>query len=151
MVAQTCIRTFAGSQLCCIVDTQSASFVNLVLINVNGCPSLTCAGTVDMRQIGPTGKPIVRVACFDANVKANRYQNAGKASSSSFQQLPAGQFFGPAHKDVWHLQAAGRGLPLSSTGSSGISNGSSSSPAVNAARASSSSADDADIELNAVV
>lgn len=104
-----------------------------------------------MRQVGPTGKHIVRVGCMDANSKANRYQSAGKASSSSFQQLPAGHFFAAAHKDVWQMQAAGRGLPLSSTGSSGIGNGNSSNPAVNAARASSSSADDADLELDAVV
>jgi hypothetical protein len=95
------------------------------------------AGDVTMAQVGPTGKPIVPVACFDANAKANRYHSAGKASSTGFEQLPAGRFFAQAHADVWKRQAEGCGLPLSGTGSSGI--GSSSSSA--------SGADDADLGL----
>jgi hypothetical protein len=100
-----------------------------------------------MEQIGPTGKPVVPVACFDANAKANRYRSAGKASSSSgFHQLPHGHFFADAHTDVWKMQAAGGGLPLSSTGSSGLGGGSSSS----STGLASSSADDADLEAEAM-
>lgn len=99
-----------------------------------------------MAQIGPTGKPVVPVACFDANAKANRYRSAGKASSSSgFHQLPHGHFFADANADVWKMQAAGGGLPLSSTGSSGLGGGSS-----NGSNAPVSSADDADLEAEAM-
>lgn len=94
-------------------------------------------GDVTMAQVGPTGKPIVPVACFDANAKANRCHSAGKAISTRFEQLPAERFFAQAHADVWKCQAEGHGLPLSGTGSSGI--GSSSSSA--------SGADDADLGL----
>ena len=92
-------------------------------------------------QVGPTGKPIVPVACFDANAKANRYASAGKASSTSFEQLPPGRFFAQAHADVWGQQAAGGGLPLSSTGSSGIGSNS----------ASGADAADLDLELETVM
>lgn len=93
------------------------------------------AGAVSMAQVGPTGKPIVPVACFDANAKANRYQSAGEASSTSFEQLPPGHFFAQAHADAWQLLAAGGRLPLSSTGTSGIGS------------SSASGANDADLEL----
>jgi hypothetical protein len=107
------------------------------------CPSVLLTGVVDMRQVGPSGKPVLSVACFDANVKANHYRNAGKASSSSFEQLEGGHFFADAHADVWRLKAAGH-LPLYSTGSSGLGDSSSGS---NSSRAG----DDADFELQAVV
>lgn len=83
-------------------------------------------GVVSTQQIGPSGKPVLPVACFDGNVKGNRYASAGKAASSGFEQQPHGLFFGEAHADVWQLQAAGEGLPLSSTGSSGLGGSSSS-------------------------
>jgi hypothetical protein len=98
-----------------------------------------------MRLVGPSGKPVLSAACFDANVKANHYRSAGKASSSSFQELPPGRFFADAHADVWRLQAAGA-LPLSSTGTSGLA-GSNQSSGSNPG----SAGDDADYELQAVV
>lgn len=93
-----------------------------------------------MRLVGPSGRPVLPVACFDANAKANHYRSAGKASSSSFQQLPPGRFFAAAHADVWGLQAVGP-LPLSSTGTSGLG----------PSNHSSGSSDDAELELQAVV
>ena len=82
-----------------------------------------------MRLIGPSGKPVLPVACFDANAKANHYRSAGKASSGRFEELPQGRFFAAANADVWKMQAAGP-LPLFHTGTSGLvhsnhSNGSS--------------------------
>lgn len=94
-----------------------------------------------MALVGPAGRPVIPVACFDANAKANRYQNAGKASSTSFEQLPPGRFFGQAHLDVWQLQAKGGALPLSSTGTSGIGG----------STGSGSGADDADLELETAI
>lgn len=105
---------------------------------------LSCAGLVDMRQVGPSGKRVLSVACFDANAKANHYRSAGKASSSTFQQLEPGRFFAGAHADVWRMHAAGP-LPLCSTGTSGL--GDSNSSGSN----SSEAGDDADFELQAVV
>jgi hypothetical protein len=97
------------------------------------------AGAISTAQVGLTGKAILPVACFDANAKANRYRSAGKASSTSFEQLPTGRFFAQADADVWKYQAAGGGLPLSSTGSSGIGS------------SSGSGADDADLELESAM
>lgn len=70
---------------------------------------------------------MLSVACFDGNVKGKQYASAGKAASLGMEQQLCGLFFGEAHRDVWQLQAAGQGLPLSSTGSSGLGSSSSSS------------------------
>ena len=109
------------------------------------CALLRHAGHVHMPLVGPSGKPVLSAACFDANVKANHYRSAGKASSSSFQELPSGRFFADAHADVWRLKAAGP-LPLSSTGTSGLGGSGQSSGSNH-----SSAGDDADYELQAVV
>lgn len=101
------------------------------------------AGVVSLSQVGPSGKPVLPAACFDAKAKANRYHKAGRASSRSFVELPHGHFFAQAHADVWQLKADGGSLPLSSTGSSGLGGGSSSTAA--------GSVDDAELELEAVV
>lgn len=107
---------------------------------------LYCAGSVDMRQVGSSGKPVLSVACFDANAKANHYRSAGKASSSSFQQLEPGRFFADAHADVWRMHTAAGPLPLCSTRTSGLGDSTSSSGGN-----SSEAGDDADFELQAVV
>lgn len=106
---------------------------------------LCCAGVVSLSQVGPSGKPVLPVAFFDAKAKANRYQKAGRASSRSFVELSHGHFFAQAHADVWQLKAEGGSLPLSSTGLSGLGGGSS------VDRTAEGSGDDAELELDAVV
>ena len=81
------------------------------------------AGRVELASTGPLGKPVLSAACFDANVKANRYKCAGRASSSCVGQGEERRFFGKAHADLWQLHAQGP-LPLSSGGVNGSSSGS---------------------------
>jgi hypothetical protein len=98
-----------------------------------------CAGDVDLPVTGPTGKPFLMAACFDGNVKANRYASAGKATAAgSDVEECSYHFFGAPHQRLWQLQASGP-LPMSST----ISSSSSSMPDADA--------DDIALELEAQV
>lgn len=78
---------------------------------------LLCAvvGVVHIPARGPTGKPFLTAACFDANAKANRLASAGRgrvynASHTSDDTF----FFGPVHRELCKLDSAGP-LPLSAS------------------------------------
>jgi hypothetical protein len=107
-----------------------------------------------MPILGPTGKPFLLAACFDANVKANRYKAAGRGRPAT--TTPGdGVFLAGAHKKVWELQGSGQPLPLSCAFSS--SNDSSGDGAGGIGDASpgaagiAGDADDAAIELDSHV
>jgi hypothetical protein len=74
-------------------------------------------GDVDLPVKGATGKPFLVAACFDGNVKANRYASAGKAIVSSGVEKTSYHFFGAPHQQLWQLQASGA-LPMSASSSS---------------------------------
>ena len=77
---------------------------------------VACATHVD-------GKPVLRVACCDGNVKGNRYAAAGRGGSAVVLQGLA--YFDAPHTRVWELHAAGP-LPLSSSMDAGHASSSSS-------------------------
>ena len=138
-----CTTPAACSLVCCMwpgaITTRNQKAVEVFMLVRPSLLLRLCAGLVSARLKGPTVKPVLPVACFDANAKANHYRSAGKASSSSFEQLPRGRFFADAQADVWNLHAAGP-LPLSSTGTSGLGD----------SNHRSGSSDDASAELQAV-
>jgi hypothetical protein len=71
---------------------------------------------------GPTGKPFLTAACFDANAKANRLASAGRGRPNAASDTRSNcLFFGDAHHQLWQLHAAGP-LPLSATYSGSSSN-----------------------------
>lgn len=72
------------------------------------------AGVVRIPTRGPTGKPFLTAACFDANAKANRLASAGRGRVYTVSDaLGDTLFFGPVHQVLSKLDA-GR-LPLSAT------------------------------------
>jgi hypothetical protein len=111
-----------------------------------------------MPSLGPTGKPYLVAACFDANVKANRYKAAGRGRPAT--TTPGdGLFFADPHKKLWELHGSGQPLPLScafsssdsSSGDGGGDGPGGTAEAPGAAGSSAVDADDAAIELDAQV
>lgn len=110
---------------------------------------------------GPTGKPYLTAACFDANAKANRLASAGRGQLSTAPD-PSDNclFFGGVHQELWQLHRAGP-LPLSAvyTGSSSanadrdsaVQDGSSSAPGSSSTAAAAAAASDDELELDAQV
>lgn len=118
------------------------------------------AGDVRIPVRGPTGKPFLTAACFDANAKANRLASAGRGRLSTAPDASDGcLFFGGVHQELWQLHSAGP-LPLSATytgGSGDAANRDSATEGDNNSAAGSSSATaaaaagDEELELEAQV
>jgi hypothetical protein len=100
---------------------------------------------VELPTTAADGRPILQVACFDGNVKGNRYLHAGRASGSGLMATDSSSsssssnigYFGAPHRRLWELHEQGP-LPVSHS----MALGSSSSMA-----ASGNLPDDAEVEL----